>query len=87
MTLKLNQKWSDYLYHKPETGMGYQIATVMLKDGRRFERVVVDGNVEISEIFGHTNIPFTDEDIADIIVTHDKWDFETGREMGELPHP
>lgn len=30
----------------------------------------------VIRIKGHDHIPFKDKDIADIVVTHDKWNFE-----------
>lgn len=89
-TLRLNKKWVDCLTRQGETGMGYQVVTVVLKNGQHIERVVVIQSELVSSIHGRQDgdhIPFANEDIADIIVTHDKWDFETGREIGELPHP
>jgi hypothetical protein len=54
--------------------MGYQVVTVVLKDGHRFDQVaVVDGR--ITEIRGRTDIPFTDDQIAQVLVTHEKWHF------------
>jgi hypothetical protein len=58
----------------PETGMGYQVVTVVLKDGTRFDQVVVVEGC-ITQIRGRADIPFTEDDIARIVVTHDKWDF------------
>ncbi len=88
-TLRLSKMWVDHLAHQGETGMGCQVVTVILKDGRRIERVVVIQSELVSSIYGRRNgddIPFTNEDITDIVVTHDKWDFQTGREISELPH-
>jgi hypothetical protein len=54
--------------------MGYQIASIVLKDGKRFDRVVVvDGNV--TRVRGVEGIPFSEDQIEQILVTHDKWDF------------
>ena len=51
--------------------MGYQIATILLKDGRKFDRVmIVEGR--ITSIANSEDIPFSEEQIAQIIVTHDK---------------
>ncbi len=62
------------LSQKPETGMGYQIVSIILKDGRKFDQVViVEGR--ITEIKNQTDIPFTKEQIVNVILTHDKWDF------------
>jgi hypothetical protein len=42
--------------------MGYQIATVVLKDGRQFDRVVIiEGN--ITQVAGYKDLPFTEENI------------------------
>jgi hypothetical protein len=75
--LKLSPKWTKELMLMPETGMGYQVVTVTLKDGMRFDQVaVVEGCM--TQIRGCEDIPFTEDDILKIVVTHDKWDF--GRE-------
>jgi hypothetical protein len=72
--IELSPKWLDFLMHSPETGMGYQIVSVVLKDGTQLDRVVViDG--KIASIKGRDDIPFISDDIQEIIVTHDKWDF------------
>ena len=54
--------------------MGYQVASICLKDGRRYDEVLIESGV-ITRVRGLHEIPFTDQDIADIVVTHDKWDF------------
>ena len=41
--IALDKKWAKVLTTQPETGMGYQIASICLKDGRRFERAVIVG--------------------------------------------
>jgi hypothetical protein len=69
--LQLSQRWTPRLVSQPETGMGYQIATVSLRDGRHFDQVLIDGNV-ITKIRGLAQIPFTEAEITDIVVTHDK---------------
>ncbi len=73
-TLKLSDKWGDFLVNQPETGMGYWVVTVLLHDGRRVDRVVIVGDL-ITEIYSLRDIPFKEKDIAEIVVTHDKWDF------------
>ena len=54
--------------------MGYQIATIDLRNGARFEQVAIVGGM-ITQIRGRQDIPFVEEDIAAIAVTHNKWDF------------
>lgn len=57
----LNEKWSRYLKLQPETGMGYQIARVELRDGRVFSRVLILGD-QIHEVDHATTIPFSEKD-------------------------
>lgn len=80
--LQLSDKWGPRLAEQPETGMGYQIATVILSDGRRFKDVLIQAGV-IARIKGLTVIPFGEAEIADIVVTGDfddpaanQWIFE-----------
>lgn len=71
-------KWASELASKPETGMGYQVVSVVLRDGKRFDQVViVEGR--ITEIRGLIDIPFTEDQIAQLILTHDKWEFNAER--------
>lgn len=72
--LALSNKWAAELVAQPETGMGYQIATIVLKDGRRYEQAVIVGGY-VTKIRGLKDIPFAEADIRQIIVTHAKWDF------------
>ena len=65
--LKLTDKWAPRLISQPETGMGYQVATVILRDGRHFEQVlIVDGF--ITQVQGRDEIPFDEAEIAEIVV-------------------
>ena len=70
-TLELSNKWAPVLIGQPETGMGYQITTVILKDGRRFPNVTIAGGI-VTEVAGHNDVAFKDEEIAYIVVTHGK---------------
>ena len=72
--LQLADKWAPLLISQPETGAGYQVASVMTKDGSRYDQVVIEGGF-ITRIRGLREIPFSADDIAEIVVTHDKWDF------------
>jgi len=76
--IKLPDSWAMKLANEPETGMGYQVVSVILTDGRRFNQVViVEG--QITEIHGLARIPFEGCQIADVVLTHDKWDFGADR--------
>jgi len=72
--ITLSASWAPKLLAHGETGMGYQIASIILKDGRRFDQVVIVGGY-LTQIKGINDVPFFEEEIEDIIVTHDKWDF------------
>lgn len=69
--LKLSDKWAPVLVNQPETGMGYSICTVQLRDGRHIDRVVIVGGI-VTEVDGSENIAFTEDEIVDIRVTHDR---------------
>jgi hypothetical protein len=72
----LSSKWAAELISKPEAGMGYQVVSVILNDGARFDQVlVVEGR--IAEIRGRKDIPFSQDQIAQILVTNDRWNFNT----------
>lgn len=72
--IELSARWASQLAAEPETGMGYHIVTVVLRDGRTFDQVaIVEGR--ITQIRGLRNIPFNEDQIVDIRVTHDKWNF------------
>ena len=76
--ISLSGKWARELLSASETGMGYQVVTVVLNDGRRLDQVVVVGG-RITEIRGYKDVPFTEDQITQIIVTHDKWNFNAER--------
>jgi len=73
LVLHLPKNWMAILIDQPESGMTYQMLTITLKDGRRFERVPhVDGRINLSGIQGFWKVPFEGDDIAEIVVTHDR---------------
>ena len=65
------------LEHVAETGIGYQIVSVELKDGRCFDQVVVSEGC-IIEVRAHAEIPFAVEEVASISVNHNRWNFREG---------
>lgn len=67
--LALSDKWAPILVAQPETGMGYQIASVFLKDGRRIDHVTIVGGY-ITKAGDSTDIPFQEVDIERIVVNH-----------------
>lgn len=60
-----------------ETGIGYQIVSVELKDGRIFEQVVASEGC-IIEVRGYQEIPFAADDVSSVKVNHKRWNFRDG---------
>jgi hypothetical protein len=67
----------DPLKRDRETGIGYQVVSVELKDGRLFDQVSTSEGC-IIEVRGHKEIPFVADDIALVRVTHKRWNFRDG---------
>ena len=66
-----------HLKQAPETGVGYQIVSVELKDGRCFDQAVVSEGC-IIEIRGYDEIPFSPDDVLSVSVNHKRWNFRDG---------
>ena len=64
MRLHLNERWVDHLCGLPETGMGYQIVDVVLRNGERFRGIVVYNAEEMEWPTGADEI--APEDIVEI---------------------
>jgi hypothetical protein len=58
--------------------MGYWVVSAHLRDGRVIPRVLVDGGY-VAQVYGCASIPFTEDQVDHFEVTHDKWDWRTGR--------
>lgn len=54
--------------------MGYQVVSITLEDGTRYDQVLIEAGY-VTRIRGLKAIPFSENQIAEIIVTHEKWDF------------
>lgn len=57
-----------------ETGIGYQVVSVTLKDGRHFEQVVASEGC-IIQVRGYEDVPFVPSEIAEVRVNHKRWNF------------
>jgi hypothetical protein len=64
----------DPLKRDTETGIGYQVVSVELKDGRFFDQVSASEGC-IIEVRGYKEIPFAADDIASVRVNHKRWNF------------
>lgn len=74
--LYLNDYWKDILSKLPETGMGFQVGKIKLKDGRVYDRAVIIQCSVISEAGGSKEIEFNVNDIEKIELTHEKLDYK-----------
>ena len=64
----------DHLRQNKETGIGYQIVSVELKDGRRFDQVIASEGC-IIQVRGYDDIPFAPHEVASVAVNHSHWNF------------
>ena len=64
----------EELRRAEETGIGYQIVSVELRDGRRFDQVVVSERC-IIQVRGYAEIPFASEDVVSVKINHNVWNF------------
>jgi len=67
----------DHPDHVKETGIGYQVVSVELKDGTVFDQVVASEGC-IIEVRGYKEIPFAPDDVALVRVNHKRWNFREG---------
>jgi hypothetical protein len=71
---QFSDKWRSKVLSLGETGMGYTVVSVTLQDGRKFEQAVIDSG-HLTRVRGLPTVPFTEDEIADIVVTGKKWDW------------
>lgn len=65
MIINLSSYWQEKLMDLPETGSGYQLVSVWLKDGRYFPRIMVLNCTEMV-LKDDLDEMFDEEDIEDI---------------------
>lgn len=65
---------AEHLKGVEETGIGYQVVSVQLKDGRIFEQVAISEGC-IIEVRGYKEIPFSADDVVSASVNHKRWNF------------
>jgi hypothetical protein len=63
------------LKSQKQTGPGYQVVEVRLKDGRWFDQVVASEGCIIA-VRGHHELPFQTEDVSSVSVNHKHWNFK-----------
>ena len=55
--IPLSKYWATYLSSLPETGIGYQVVSVFLTDGRKIQQVVIVSG-HITRARGYKEVPF-----------------------------
>jgi hypothetical protein len=70
-------RFVDHLKRADETGIGYKVVSVELKDGRCFDQVATSEGC-IIEVRGHKEIPFASDDIVSVNLNHKRWNFRVG---------
>ena len=65
---------AEHLKNAEETGIGYQVVSVQLKDERVFEQVVISEGC-IIEVRGYKEIPFMPDEVVSVNLTHKLWNF------------
>ena len=63
------------LKNEKQTGPGYQVVAVYLKDGRRFDQVVASEGCIIA-VRGHSELPFQTDEVSSVMVNHKHWNFK-----------
>jgi hypothetical protein len=64
----------DYLKRQGDTGLGYQVVSVNLRDGRSFGHVIVSEGCVI-QVRGHRGVPFKQDEVTSVQVNHQPWNF------------
>jgi hypothetical protein len=64
----------EQLKRTTETGFGYHVISVVLKNGTMFEQVAASEGCVI-EVRGYEEIPFKGEEVESIRVNHKRWNF------------
>jgi hypothetical protein len=67
-------EYASILKRHRETGMGYHVVSVTLKNGKRFDQVLTSEGCVI-QVRGHRDVPFTSEEVAAVDVNHNGWNF------------
>lgn len=67
--LKLTRKWIEHLQTIPESGMGYQIVDIALRDGRLLKKILVLNSEEIELTIGNDSLH-----LKDIVSIELHWD-------------
>ncbi len=65
---------ADGLKRHRETGPGYHVVEVKLRNGKCFDQVITSEGCVI-HVRGHKEVPFAPDDVASVSVNHKLWNF------------
>ena len=80
--IPIPRELAEALKRQGETGMGYQVVSVTLKNGKHFDQVVASEGYVI-QVRGYKDVPFTTDDVASVSLTHKRWNFRGGWDRSE----
>jgi hypothetical protein len=63
------------LKNEKQTGPGYQVIAVHLKDGRWFDQVVASEGCIIA-VRRYSDLPFQTDEVSSVMVNHKHWNFK-----------
>jgi hypothetical protein len=72
--IPIPREYAEGLRRCGETGMGYQVVAVTLKNGRKFDQVVTSEG-HVIQVRGYKDVPFSTDDVAAVSVNHKRWNF------------
>jgi len=70
----------EQLKREKETGIGYQVVSVHLKDGRHFGQAVASEG-HIIAVKGYEEIPFGPDEIERVTINHKHWNFRESADI------
>jgi len=70
----------EHLREDKETGLGYQVVSVQLKDGRHFDQAVASEGCIIA-VRGCKDVPFAPDEVESVAANHKLWNF---RELSDV---
>jgi hypothetical protein len=71
----LPSEFHGILKSEKQTGPGYQVVAVNLKDGRWFDQVVASEGCIIA-VRGYSELPFQTDEVSSVMVNHKHWNFK-----------
>jgi hypothetical protein len=72
--VQIPHEHASILKRHRETGIGYHVVSVTLKNGKHFDQVITSEGCVI-QVRGHRDVPFSPEDVAAVDVNHKRWNF------------